>query len=96
MTIIPLPDVVGASSAIAISTFTTQPVRARRIFLTAVTTSTARLGDSTVSATKGVALPAAQTVIVSASDGDIGDGIDLTRTFLFVPTGTTVTLSIGI
>ncbi len=96
MTFIPLPDITGADAAVALSTLATQPLRARRVFLTAHGSSNARFGNSAVTATKGVELPADTLCVFSASDGDIGDNIDLTNAFVWVPSGTTLTRTIGV
>lgn len=67
---------------------------ARRIFL-AATGGKARFGDANVAAAQGVELPQDAVVTISASDGDISDRIPLDHAYVYVPNGTTVTVSWG-
>lgn len=91
MTIHSVADIVGNSTAVQISA--TEGLRARRLFLCAQTTSNARFGDANVTATQGVELPKDTVVVISASDADPMDTIDLTKAYVYVPSGTTVTVT---
>ena len=91
MTVHTIPDIVGASQAVAISAV--EGTRARRLFFTAHTTSTARFGDKNVAAAQGVELPADTMCTFSASDADCTDLMDLTAAFVYVPSGTTVSVA---
>jgi hypothetical protein len=92
MTIQTLPDIT-ASGALAPAGSTLQ---ARRIWLCAHATSNARYGDVNVGAGRGVELPADQLVTISASDADISDKLPLAQQFVYVPNGTTVSVSFAI
>jgi hypothetical protein len=95
MTIHTLADIVGdgAKHALAVTGST---LNARRIWLCAHGSSTARFGDGNVGAAQGVELPADVVVTISASDADISDKLPLAQQNVFVPNGTTVTVSFGI
>lgn len=86
-------DIAGGNAAVALAA---APRRARRIFLTATGSSNARFGDANVTATRGVALQGGVMEIISASDGDIGDAIDLSEAFVYLPTGTTLSIAWGV
>jgi len=90
MTIQTAADIVGANAKVAIST--TQGQFARRLWL-AATGGTARFGDTNVSATRGTSLAASTVTQFAASEADITDRLDLTQAFLYVPTGTTVSVT---
>lgn len=99
MTIRTLADFIGADAKVQL----VQPPAdgaskdfARRIWLTAHGSSNARFGDTNVGAARGVELPADAIVVISASDADIADRIPLIQQFLYVPSGTTVTVTFGI
>lgn len=98
MTIHTLADIVGdgATHALAPAGST---LNARRIFLCATGSGTptpARFGDANTAAGQGVELPINAVVVISASDADISDKLPLPQQFVFVPNGTTVTVSFGI
>ena len=92
MTIQTRADIAGADAKVALSS--TQGVKARRIWLTA-SGGTARFGDANVAVGRGVICPQNVLVTISASDADPTDTIDLTIASVYVPTGTTLTVSWG-
>lgn len=94
MTIHALADITGAGNTVAISA--SQGQRARRLWLTAHGSSNARFGNTSAAAAVGVELPADQLCTFSASDADPTDAIDLTIASVYVPNGTTVSISYGI
>lgn len=100
MTIQTIPDFVGASGSVPIAAQPTSGaanLQARRIFLCAHGSSNARYGDkANVGAARGVELPADTVVTISVSGADITDRIDLTQQGLYIPTGTSVSVSYGI
>jgi hypothetical protein len=99
MTTQTLPDIPGNGAKQPIAA---QPadgsakIRARRLWLCAHGSSNGRYGDTNVAAARGLELPADQVVTISASDADIADAIDLTQQFLFLPNGTSVSITYGI
>ncbi len=86
-------DIVGANAKVAVGNSGT---RARRLFLTPHGSSAARFGDTNVAAARGVELPADIMSVISASDADVTDSFDLSTVYLYVPSGTTVTVAWGI
>lgn len=93
MTVRSIADITGDNAPHAISS--TSGPRARRLFLTAHSGS-ARLGDASVTAARGVELPTDVEVTVSASDADPTDSIDLSAVYAYVPSGTTLTISYAV
>ncbi len=97
MTIRTVADIIGADAKVAlIALASTGPIKARRIWLTAHGSSNARFGDTNVAAARGEELPADVQCTFSASDADITDNIDLSTAFVYVPSGTTVTVTLGL
>lgn len=88
MTILSAADIAGDNTTHVLGA---AGQRARRLFVTAHGSSNARLGDANVSSTRGVELPADVCVVVSASDADPTDSLDLSSVKAYVPTGTTLT-----
>ena len=89
-------DIAGGNAKVALGT---AGQRARRLFLTSHTASSgapARFGDVNVAAARGVELPLDVQVTISASDADPADSIDLSTSYVYVPSGTTVTFAWGI
>jgi hypothetical protein len=90
MTIHTIADIIGGSATVALTA--TQGIFARRIWLTSLTAAS-RFGDASTSASQGVSLPTNVPVVISASDADITDRIDLTKAYVYVASGSTVTVS---
>ena len=87
MTILTAADIVGANAKVALGT---AGQTARRIFITATGSANARFGDTNVGAARGAALPNGTPVQLTASDSDLTASFDLSQTFVYVPTGTTI------
>jgi len=92
MTIQTIADLVGAGAAVQIAA----SGRCRKIFLCAHGSSNARYGDVNVAAARGVELPADTVVTIGASDADPTDLIDLSTSKVYIPNGTTVSVSVGV
>lgn len=94
MTIQTSADIAGANKAVPLSAIVgSQP--ARRIWLCAHGSSNARFGDVNVAAARGVELPQDTLQTFSASDADATDGIDLVNAYVYVPSGTSVSVAWG-
>lgn len=89
MTITSLADVVGASTTTAIAA---SPKRARWISFCALS-GNARMGASNAAAAVGVQL--VQNVPQTYWSADGADSIDLSKMYLYTPSGTTVTITYG-
>lgn len=89
MTITSLADVVGASTTTAIAA---TPKRARWVALCALS-GTARVGASNAAATVGVQI--IQNVPQTLWSAGEADSIDLSKLYLYTPSGTTVTITYG-
>lgn len=96
MTLHTLPDVIGGSTATRL--VSTPGPRARWIAIAAETGSSAvaSIGDANVSATRGVDIPIAIPFILPENGADPTDSYDLYNTWVFVPTGTTLTITYGV
>lgn len=92
MTVNTEADIVGANAKVALGAANQY---ARRIWLTAHGSSNARFGDVNVAAARGVELPADVECTFSASDADVSDRINLALAYVYVPSGTTVTVAWG-
>lgn len=94
MTINDIADIAGNDGVHAISGST--PANARQLTLCA-SGGTARFGaKATVGAARGTLLPQNVPVVFHASQSDQIDTIDLTQAAVYVPTGTTLTISAGV
>lgn len=85
-------DIVGGNAKVALGT---AGQRARRIFITP-TGGKCRFGDVNVASARGVELNTDVETVISASDADPADSIDLSTSYVYVPSGTTVTFAWGI
>ena len=92
MTVTTAVDIVGANGKVALGA---AGRRARRIFLTAIG-GNARFGDVNVSSTQGAQI--IQSVPFTAPDNgaDPTDAYDLSLTYVYVPSGTTVSVTFEI
>jgi hypothetical protein len=91
MTINTAADFTSSGSAQQIASASKE---CRRLWLTAIGVA-ARFGDANVGAAQGVELPVGIEVTFAASDSDDTDTIHLDQCYLFVPSGSTVTVSWG-
>jgi hypothetical protein len=91
MTLRTIADIAGANTTVQIAT----SGRARKLFFTSVTAAS-RFGDINTGAARGVSLPAGIPVTIGASDADIADGFQLSECYVYVPSGTTLTVAIGV
>ena len=89
MTIHTEADIVGAGTKVVLGI---AGQFARRILLTP-TGGKCRFGDTNVSASQGVELNTDVETTISANDSDISDRIDLSQAWIYVPNGTTVTVT---
>lgn len=87
-----LPDIVGPQTTALVATAGTR--RARHVCFTCTGTGPVRWGDANVSATRGQAIPSGVSVITPANEGDIVDSLDLAAINVYVPSGTTLTVTI--
>jgi len=94
-----LPDIVGAN-AVAPLYSGTGPLYARGVILTALGSSNATVGDSSVNSTNGVHIPNAASgglplELPMHPDGGSSPAVlyDLTTVYVYVPSGTTVNVS---
>lgn len=94
MTITSRADIAGADAKVAIST--TPGAQARSLWLTATGSSNARFGDTNITSARGIALTANVQSTFNANAGDPTDVIDLTTSYVYVPTGTTISVSWGV
>lgn len=85
-------DIVGANAKVALGT---AGQRARRLFLTP-TGGKCRFGDVNVAAARGVELNTDVETTISASDADETDSMDMSTVYVYVPSGTTLTVAWGI
>lgn len=92
MQIYSLPDLTGGSATVPIGA---AGLEARVLILTSLV-GTSRFGDSSASATRGVALPPNVPVIFRASDADKFDFIQLSNASAYIPSGSTLTIAYGI
>lgn len=92
MTIQTSADIAGAQTVALSAIVGSQP--ARRIWLTP-TGGNARFGDKNVGSARGVELIQNTMSTFSASDADPTDGIDLVNAYVYVPNGTTLTVTWG-
>ena len=91
MTITTVADFTHSASAQPIATASQE---CRRLWLTALSIA-ARFGDGNVAATQGVELPVGIEVTIAASDSDPTDTIHLDQCYLYVPSGSTVSVTWG-
>lgn len=93
MVIVPLADIAGSGVAIPLAAS-----GGARSIIIAITTGTGivRLGDSTVTAAKGVSVPtlASGQQLVLPMSGDINERYSLASTYLYVGNSTTVSVSL--
>lgn len=93
MTVHTLPDIAGTSLATRL--VATSGPRARWILL-ASEVGVSNVGDSLVSATRGVDLPIGIPVLLPENGADPTDTYDLFNTYVFVPSGSTLTVTYGV
>jgi hypothetical protein len=93
MTINTVADITGDNAKHAISA--TANASARSLWLTAHGSSNARFGNVNVAAASGVQLTADVQSTFSANAADPTDWIDLTAAYVYVPAGTTVSITWG-
>jgi hypothetical protein len=92
MVITDLADIAGDNAVHALAA----SGEARALFLTAVG-GPARFGSvATVGAARGVDLPTGVPVTIRASEADRTDRFNLTQMGVYIPSGTTLTISTGI
>ena len=88
MTITPLADLVGANSAVPLASAGI----ARQVMLTIATgTGSVRIGDSTVSSSKGASVPT--TGLILTFSPFLGETYSLNQIYAYIPTGTTLSVS---
>ena len=87
-----LPDIIGASSSIPLVA-TPGTRKARHIMFTA-TSGTARWGGASVGAAQGQLIPQSVPVTTPANEGDETDMLDLASVYVYVPIGTTLTVTL--
>jgi len=92
MQISTLADIAGAGATVPL---TTGAAQARALYLTAIG-GTARFGDSSVTAAQGVELPDGVMCAFGVNNDDRVDTIQLNQAHVYVPSGTTVTVSYGL
>lgn len=93
MTLHTLPDVVGDSTAKRL--VSTPGARARWIKLCSEV-GVSNVGDASVLAAQGVDLPAGVPVTLESNGADPTDVYDLYNTWVFVPSGSTLTITYGV
>lgn len=86
-----IADIVGDNAAHVIGTPLT---RARWIAITAVG-GNLRLGDVNVGAARGVQVAANLPTIIESDGADMTACLDLGNTYVYVPIGTTATITYG-
>ena len=91
MTITTVADFTSGGSAQQIAAASKE---CRRLWLTA-TVAAARFGDASVASGQGVELPVGIEVTIAASDSDPTDTIHLDQCYLYVPSGSTVSVTWG-
>lgn len=85
-----------AVGKVQLSTLFSQLTAKELILQTLSGASGARFGDSNVGATRGVNLPASVgPTVLRTSVADERDKIDLTLAYIYVPAGSTLTITIG-
>jgi hypothetical protein len=93
MTIVNLPDVAGANSATRL--VSTAGPKARWIMITPSGANGTRIGGSTVAAASGLSLLQNGTYTFNTNSADPLDAIDLYNTWIYAPSGATITISYG-
>ena len=91
MTITTVADFTHSASAQPIATASQE---CRRLWLTALSIA-ARFGDVNVAAAQGIELAADRITTIAASDSDPTDTIHLDQCYLYVPSGSTVSVTWG-
>lgn len=86
-----------ATGKVQLSTLFTNQKLAREIILQVTAgASGARFGDSNVGAAQGANIPASVSpTILRCTVADVTDRFDLTLVYVFVPNGSTLTITIG-
>lgn len=90
MTIQTLPDFVGNNTAVVLAA----TGRAKRIWLTSLSAGT-RVGDANTGAARGVDIVQNVPFVLSASNADETDFLFLNQVYVYVPTGSTLTVTYG-
>ena len=89
-------DVVGAGQAVALSTLFTQTYAKELVFGITAGSGPARFGDSNAGASRGVPIPASvQPLVLRTTVADVTDQFSLALHYVYVPNGTTLSVSIG-
>ncbi len=91
MQIYTLPDITGDNAAHQLSATS---IGALAIYIAAVG-GACRFGDSNVSATRGVNVPQNDHAIDISAIGEIPLSINLSKCYVYVPSGATATISYG-
>lgn len=90
MTAQTIADISGGNAKVPLTA--TRGLRARSLYLTA-TGGTARWGDTNVGSARGNELVENVPTRIDQNGADPTDALDLTTFYLYVPSGTTVTVS---
>ncbi len=93
MTLHTLPDIAGSSTAVRL--VATSGLKARWIKVTSEV-GVSNIGDASVSATQGVDCPVGVPVTLESNGADATDVYDLYNTWVWVPSGSTLTITYGV